>query len=324
MARKTKTNYIIKTYILKLYQINLQKMSTQHQTTKLTEPSHLPPAPLPPPPSSLCHSTLPNGFKYYIQPNSHPKNRIVAHLVVGVGSLAEKEHERGVAHFLEHLAFRGTNTFDHGELIKFFERSGMSFGHHVNAHTGQTETVYKLEAPAKDRQLLLKAIDVLAEWGTGGIRISDEDVQAERNIIEEEWRGREGVAQRMLESYWSRIFKNGGAQLYAERFPIGLLSVIRNVSSKVLQNFYNTWYRADTMAVIVSGDFQENSDIHVIENHIIEKFGKMPPPTIDSPKPPIAPNPKHPQALAVALTDSELTATAVNCKVQQSFKIFKI
>ena len=78
------------------------------------------------------------------------------------------------------------------------------------------------------------------------------------------------------------------------------------------------------MAVIVSGDFQENSDIHVIENHIIEKFGKMPPPTIDSLKPPIAPNPKHPQALAVALTDSELTATAVNCKVQQSFKIFKI
>ena len=275
--------------------------------------------PLPLPPSSLIHSVLPNGFNYYIHHNPYPKNRILVHLIVSVGSLCEKNNERGIAHFLEHLAFRGTKTFDHGELIKFFERAGMGFGHHVNAHTGQSETIYKLDVPADEDLLLLgSALDVVAEWACGGIRISPKDVEAERNIIEEEWRGCQGSGQRMLATYWSRLFNDGGSTLYAERMPIGMLEVIRTVQPNVLRSFYKKWYRSDTMAVVVVGDFQPNSEKTTakIVQQITDRFSGLPV-TENALMPPVAPNPKHQQGLAIALMDTELTATALNVEFFQ-------
>ena len=270
---------------------------------------HLPTSP------ELHQGTLSNQLQYYVYDNPHPKGRATVHLVVSVGSLAEEESERGVAHFLEHLAFRGTKSFDHGELIQFFEKSGMSFGHHVNAHTGQAETIYKLDVPIdQDTKLLASALDVLAEWANGGIRISEEDVEAERNIIEEEWRGRQGAAQRMLESYWQKIFADGkSANLYAERFPIGKLDVVRNVTSAEIKHFYQKWYRTDTCAVVVVGDFHNHqlSCLDVVA-HIKKSFDNMAPPPANASAPPTAMNPIHRSGLAVALTDAELTATAIN------------
>ena len=280
--------------------------------------------PLPTDPA-LLHGTLSNQLSYYVLHNPYPKSTVVAHLVVAIGSLVEKEEERGVAHFLEQLAFRGTASYSHGELIKFFESVGMSLGQHVNAHTGQAETIYKLTIPTStDLKLLEKGLEILLEWANGGIRISAEDVEAERNIIEEEWRGRQGASQRMLESYWSRIFQEGvcvqplptttvttlcfysyysynnnnnihnslefsffpgHSNLYAQRWPIGLLKVVRTVTPAVLQAFYKRWYRPDTMAVILVGDFSANgSSSEVSSNcqHIVsmiqEKFSSIPQP----------------------------------------------
>ena len=96
---------------------------------------------------NLAHGTLDNGLEYFVRPNAKPKQQATAWLVVKVGSLAETEAERGMAHFVEHLAFRGTKTFGHGALVEFFEKAGIAFGHHLNAHTGLNETVYKLQLP---------------------------------------------------------------------------------------------------------------------------------------------------------------------------------
>ena len=117
---------------------------------------------------SLHHGSTADGMQFYVMPSRKPKHTVDLRLVVAVGSAVEEESERGLAHYLEHMAFKGTASFDHGELIKFIESLGMQHGHHMNAHTGQFETVYKLTVPLGEApgERLNAALAVLAEWAT--------------------------------------------------------------------------------------------------------------------------------------------------------------
>jgi hypothetical protein len=187
-----------------------------------------------------------------------------------VGSLQEEEHERGLAHFVEHMGFKGTRSFEQGDLVKFLESIGASFGADLNAHTSMEETVYKLAIPTETLSsrkklgtktsgpsLLEQGLHIMSEWASG-MRISEEDVSSEQAIIEEEWRSRQGVSQRLLERYWGKIFGEGQSQRYATRMPIGLREVFMNCTAAQVRSFYHKWYRPELMSVVIVGDIPES------------------------------------------------------------------
>eukprot|EP00639_Heterosigma_akashiwo_P022818 CAMPEP_0206405188 /NCGR_PEP_ID=MMETSP0294-20121207/28906_1 /ASSEMBLY_ACC=CAM_ASM_000327 /TAXON_ID=39354 /ORGANISM="Heterosigma akashiwo, Strain CCMP2393" /LENGTH=223 /DNA_ID=CAMNT_0053863411 /DNA_START=95 /DNA_END=764 /DNA_ORIENTATION=+ len=211
----------------------------------------------------LVSGVLDNGLSYFLKTCNSPANTVELQLVVNVGSLIEEENERGLAHFVEHMGFKGTRNFQNGtdlnastslqdttyrlsitlpEEEEHHNHDGTGQGNHSSGQTASDARMERLEA----------AFEVLADWA-GGMLILDEDVESERAIIEEEWRGKQGPSQRLLEVYWERVFGQGGAAggaaAYARRMPIGTLDVIRNAPPQRLREFYGRWYRPELMAV---------------------------------------------------------------------------
>jgi zinc protease len=200
--------------------------------------------------------TLPNGLRYYILENKLPENRAFLTLAVNAGSILETEEERGLAHFTEHMAFNGTTRFPEQELIDYLQSLGMRFGADVNAYTSYDETVYGIESPVETgedgiKRIPDKTLAIIDDW-SHAVTFTPADVDDERPVILEELRARLGAAERVGEKMLSILFR--GSQ-YADRFPKGLVEVIRNAPASRLENFYKTWYRADNMAIILVGDF---------------------------------------------------------------------
>ena len=129
-------------------------------------------------------------MSYYVMKNSEPKNRIFFRLVVKAGSNLEEDDQKGVAHFVEHLAFNGTENFKKQEIIAFLESVGMKFGAGLNAYTSFEETVYMLEIPADNKEILQKALLILHDWACA-VSFEDEEVEKEKGVILEEWRSRQ-------------------------------------------------------------------------------------------------------------------------------------
>jgi zinc protease len=199
---------------------------------------------------------LPNGLRYYILENAKPENRAYLTLAVQVGSVLEQEHERGLAHFVEHMAFNGTARFPKSELVEYLRSLGMRFGPEVNAYTSYDETVYGFEVPTETdetgrKRIPESALAVLDDW-THAISFEQEDVDAERLVIMEEYRSRLGASERIRRQILPVLFEGSP---YADRSPIGLPEIIESVQSEQLRQFYKTWYRTDTMALIFVGDF---------------------------------------------------------------------
>lgn len=216
---------------------------------------------------------LDNGLYYFIQANNEPVNRAELRLLVKAGSLLEQEAERGVAHFIEHLAFNGTKHFAGDESKKFIESLGMSRGKDINAETNFNYTLYKLTVPTKKKRILSKAILLLADWASE-ISFDSATIDDERSVIFEEERVRRGVGKRVSEKIQKELWKGSR---YLERLPIGDVDVIENLSSETLQNYYHRWYTPDRMALIAVGDF----DPELIKRYIKKRFRKIPavPPT---------------------------------------------
>jgi len=174
--------------------------------------------------------------------------------------IPQEDEEQGLAHFLEHMAFKGTTSFDTGALIKTMESIGVQYGQHLNASTSQDQTLYKLTVPLGDGSAAEAqaradlALTVLAEFASG-MRISDSDVETERAVIEEERRQKNGASRRLLRKYWKEVFGGAaGATRHATRMPIGLSEVVLGVSPAAIRAFYEKWYRPSLMAVVVVGD----------------------------------------------------------------------
>jgi zinc protease len=200
--------------------------------------------------------TLPNGLRYYILENRRPENRAFLTLAVNAGSVLEKDDERGLAHFVEHMAFNGTTRFPEAELINYLRSLGMRFGPEVNAYTSFDETVYGIEVPVETgddgiKGIPANALAVLDDW-THAITFAPTDVDDERLVIMEEYRSRLGAEERILRKILPVIFRGSP---YADRIPIGLPEIIQNAPAAQLENFYKTWYRPDNMAIILVGDF---------------------------------------------------------------------
>lgn len=250
--------------------------------------------------TNVITGTLNNGLKYYIRKNSKPEQRVEFRLVVNAGSVLEDDDQQGIAHFNEHMAFNGTKNFDKHDLINFLEKSGVDFGADLNAYTSFDETVYMLQMPADRQGLLDSAFMVLEDWAHN-VSFSDEEIDKERGVVHEEWRLGLGADDRMMKEYIPIILKDSR---YAERLPIGKMSVIDSCDHEVLRRFYNDWYRPDLMAVIVVGDI----DPDYAEAQIKKHFSKLKGPKNERPRT-VYNIPDNDQPLVAITTDKEATFT---------------
>src|SRR6476661_2647265 len=133
--------------------------------------------------------TLPNGLKYYVRKNARPANRVLLRLAVKTGSLDEADDQQGLAHVVEHMAFNGSEHFKPGELVSYFESTGSRLGPHVNAYTSFDETVFMLDLPSDKPEIVEKGFTAFADFA-GGLTLDPAEVDKERGVVIEEWRGR--------------------------------------------------------------------------------------------------------------------------------------
>ncbi len=260
-------------------------------------------APLPVDPA-VRTGQLANGLTYYIRQNAEPEQRADIWLAIDAGSVLEDEDQKGLAHFLEHMLFNGTEDFPKQELINYLERIGMEFGPDVNAYTSWDETVYQLRVPTDDPKLIEEGFHVLQEWAANAT-IDPAEVDAERGVIVEEWRLRDLNAEGRVSEEFVKTLLAGSR--YAERLPIGDMEIIRNAPAETLRRFYTTWYRPDLMSVIAVGDFQ---DLDRIEEQIRERFGELTQPEEPAVKPERT-VPDTPGTNYRVVTDPEYPATVV-------------
>jgi zinc protease len=252
--------------------------------------------------SSVTMGKLPNGLRYYIRVNHEPRNRAELRLVVNAGSILEDSSQRGVAHFVEHMAFNGSTHFERQELVSYLESTGVRFGADLNASTSFDETIYRLTVPTDSAGLLSRGIQVLEDWAHG-LSFDSSEIDRERGVVIEEWRRGQGASQRISDKIFPVLF---AGSRYAKRIPIGDPETIRTVPRQTLVDFYEKWYRPDLMAVVAVGDFDRDSVERLIKQH----FSALKP-AEGSAERPVYPVPPHDSTLVAVATDPEATSSAV-------------
>jgi zinc protease len=213
---------------------------------------------------SIIYGVLANGMKYAIQKNETPKGGAAVRMHVNVGSIAEAENERGLAHFLEHMAFNGSKNVPEGEMVKILERQGLSFGADTNAYTSFDETVYKLDLPKTDETTVDTAVMLMREVG-GNLTIAPEAVDRERGVVISEKQFRNSPQLRQYEN----LFQFGLPDApFGKRFPIGTEEVLKTAPAARIKDFYQRYYRPENTTLVFVGDF----DVKAIETKIKTKF----------------------------------------------------
>ncbi len=245
---------------------------------------------------------LENGLRYFIRPNGRPEGRAELRLVVDAGSILEDEDQRGLAHFVEHMAFNGTEHFEKQELVAYLESVGMQFGPSINAYTSFDETVYMLTVPTDDTGIMETAFQILEDWAHG-VSFDPEEVEAERGVVLEEWRLGRGASARLRDLQLPVLLEDSR---YPERLPIGDPEVLRTFSVDALTRFYADWYRPDLMAVVAVGDF----DPEGVEALVREHFSALEGPADPRPRAEY-PVPSHPGTRFSVESDPEATSTSV-------------
>ena len=176
---------------------------------------------------------LDNGLTYYIRYNNWPENRANFYIAQKVGSIQEEESQRGLAHFLEHMCFNGTDNFKGNDLIRYCESIGVQFGGDLNAYTSIDQTVYNIDnVPTARQSSLDSCLLILRDWADGLI-LDPEEIDKERGVIHEEWRMRTSASSRLFERNLEKLYPGSK---YGKRYPIGLMSVIDNFAPKELRD----------------------------------------------------------------------------------------
>jgi zinc protease len=210
---------------------------------------------------------LPNGLTYYVQKNSFPKESAVIRLVIKAGSLHEKEEERGIAHFLEHMCFHGSKNVKDWEMIRYLESIGAKFGADTNAHTTFGHTTYELDLPKASKEVLERGLFILGDMA-GRLTLDPETIAKERKIVMDEYNLSKNVTTRLSKEFYRTFCKDS---LYNERMPIGLKEVIMTADVATIRGFYERMYRPERMALIVVGDF----DVREVEGYIESHFSYL-------------------------------------------------
>jgi len=215
---------------------------------------------------------LDNGLTYYIRKNNLPEHQANFYIVQKVGSILEEENQRGLAHFLEHMAFNGTKNFPNDSkgkgIIPYLETIGVKFGQNLNAGTSFDYTSYNIDAvPTARKAALDSCLLILHDW-SGFLLLRDKDIDKERKVIHEEWRTRQDKSMRMLGILLPEIYEGSK---YANRLPIGEMEVVDKFEPKALRDYYHKWYRPDLQGIIIVGDV----DVDKIEQQIKEMFADV-------------------------------------------------
>ena len=211
---------------------------------------------------------LDNGLTYYIRHNNWPENRAEFYIAQKVGSIQENDDQRGLAHFLEHMAFNGSKHFKGNELLRWCESIGVKFGTDLNAYTSIDQTVYNISnVPTTREGIVDSCLLILYDWADG-LLLEQEEIEKERGVIHEEWRLRTSAQQRMLERDLPKLYPGSK---YGHRMPIGLMEIIDNFERPFLQAYYEKWYRPDNQAIIVVGDV----DVNKVEEKIKGMFADI-------------------------------------------------
>ena len=220
---------------------------------------------------------LDNGLTYYIRQNNYPEHRANFYIAQRVGAMQEEDDQNGLAHFLEHMAFNGSEHFNgEGNGILDYTRSlGLSFGGDLNAYTSYTQTVYHInDVPCRRQSALDSCLLILRDW-SHGLQLTDEEIEKERGVIHEEWRMGQGPGERMRNRQMETLFPGSK---YAKRNIIGLMEIVDNFPPQVLRDYYDKWYRPDNQAIIIVGDV----DVDHTEAKIKELFNDLPKPAPDA------------------------------------------
>ncbi len=244
---------------------------------------------------------LDNGLKYYIRHNAYPEKKVELRLGINAGSVLEKENQRGLAHFLEHMNFNGTKHFPKNKLIDYLQSIGVEFGADLNAYTSFNKTVYMLPIPLENPDNLENGLLVLEDWAFNAL-LDTKDIDEERGIILEEKRLRGGASQRMLEQWLPIAYKDSR---YANRLPIGTEKVLTTFQPETLRDFHKDWYRPDLMTVAIVGDI----DVEDIEKRIKAHFGSYKNPA-NAPKREYFSIPNYTTPNIAIASDKEATGTS--------------
>jgi len=252
--------------------------------------------------------TLSNGMRYYIRENGKPEKRAELRLVVNAGSVLEDEDQRGLAHMLEHMAFRGTKRFPGNQVSSYLESVGMRYGPDINAFTSFDETVFMITIPTDTAAIVDKGFQILSEWGHN-LTLEPSQIAKERPVVIEEWRLGQGAENRMQNKWFPVLFTGSK---YGERLPIGSKEILETYKPETLRRFYDTWYRPDLMAVVAVGDFDKKK----VESLITRYLGAIP--AAVNPKPRgLFPVPPHDSTLVSINSDKEATRSVIRLLYKQ-------
>ncbi|MCH5232426.1 MAG: insulinase family protein [Muribaculaceae bacterium] len=254
---------------------------------------------------------LSNGLTYYILHNEEPKERANFYIAQKVGSTLEEPDQLGLAHFLEHMAFNGTTNYPGKKMLDYLQSKGIRFGSDINAYTSFDETVYNINnVPTTDKNLMDSVLLVLHDW-SGDILLEDSEIEAERGVIQEEWRVRNNANTRMYTNILPQIYK----EYQYQQMPIGKMEVVMHFKPEVLKAYYKKWYRPDQQGIIIVGDF----DADEMERKVKDLFStiEMPANAAERTYPTVSDNEAP---IYVTYSDPELT----NMLTMISFKSEKI
>ena len=251
---------------------------------------------------ALVMGTLPNGLNYIIRPHKNPEGRVTIWLHVSSGSYNETESTRGLAHYLEHMAFNGTANFPPGSVIPFFQSLGLSFGRDQNAFTGFDQTTYQLALPSGSRESVEKGMLYMSDVAFR-MSLLPQEIDNERGIILEEKRSRASAQQRVQDKIFERLAPES---TLGRRLPIGTEATIKSVGPADFRDYYSRWYVASNMTVIVVGDTDPAMVIDVIQ----KEFGGAP--SVAKPTPRDVGVKATVGQRAIVVTDPELTRSEVS------------
>ena len=271
-------------------------------------PDQFPTLPLNP---KVKSGVLPNGLSYYIMHNEEPKERANFYIAQKVGSTLEAPDQLGLAHFLEHMAFNGTTNYPGKNMLNYLQSKGIRFGADINAYTSFDETVYNINnVITTDNNLMDSVLLVLHDW-SGDILLEEAEIDAERGVIQEEWRSRNNAQFRMYSDLLPQIYE----EYQYQQMPIGKMDVVMNFKPEVLRAYYKKWYRPDQQGIVIVGDF----DADEMEKKVVALFSTIEMPENAAPReyPNVSDNE---EPIFASFTDPELT----NLLTIISFKSEKI
>ena len=216
---------------------------------------------------------LDNGLTYYIRHNEKPEKRVEFYIAQKVGSIQEEPRQRGLAHFLEHMAFNGTQNFPGNErgkgIVDWCESHAIKFGTNLNAYTSVDETVYNISnVPTDNVAVLDSCLLILHDW-SNYVLLEDEEIDKERGVIREEWRSRNSGLLRVYTDAQETMYPGSK---YADCMPIGNIDVVNNFPYQDLRDYYNLWYHPDLQGIIIVGDI----DVDEMEGKVKALFGEIP------------------------------------------------